>query len=98
MSAKINQAIKTLAVNQRLKVRPDQNVRRRLACLRVAFDADWAIWTRNGYIIHMGHKGQNLSLPGPLSFEIDGDKRRVIDGDSHLLDRGNKEEFALLAL
>lgn len=91
MRAKLNQAVKAFAVNQSLKIGPNQNVRGWFARLWVALDADRVVNSGGGDIIHLGVKGQNLFGAVTCHVKINGNKRRVINGDSHLFDRCDEE-------
>lgn len=84
VTAQINHAVKTFAVDQRFKVRADQNIGRGFACFRVTHNADWVVWSGDCGILDMGGKGQNLIGACTLHAEIRGDKGRVFNRDSHL--------------
>lgn len=95
---KLHQTIETLAVDQRLKVGPHQNVRRGFASFRVPFNPDRMIRSGDGQIPHMGLKRQALRLTLTLRLKVDGNKRGIIDRDPDLFDRcDQKIIIAILA-
>ncbi len=87
MTSEINQPVKTFAVDQRFEIGADQNIRRRLAGLRITLDPDRIVRSGHGKVTNMGFKRQNLLLARAFGCEIHGHKGCVIHRDPDLLDR-----------
>ncbi len=73
-------------MNQRLKIAPHVNVRRRFLGVRVGYNPQKVFRPRFALILYIGQKAQYLALALPQHLEADSDKRRVINCDADLLD------------
>jgi len=83
MFADLDQPIKRLAVNQGFKICADQHIGCWLSCFGITLNADRMVGARHHAVAHIGLKRQSRATP----IEIHRDKRRVIDGNSHLFHR-----------
>lgn len=90
MYAKVNEAVKTLAVDQCLQSSPYMNIWRWFTGLSVPHDTDRMGFSGVGKIANFGLKTQDLVRSDAAGFEINGDKWGIVDADAHLLDRRHK--------
>ncbi len=86
MRPDFHQPVEALAVDQRLEIRANVDIGRRLAGRRIPLDSNRMLRTRTCLVTEIGHKGQRLSLAFACNGEINGHEWRVIDGDPHFLD------------
>ena len=98
MDPKINQSVKGFPVDQRPKVRPDQDIRRRFARLRVTRDAQGVARIKGRQILGFCGEGQGLIPVRSRYVEIHGQKRGIVDGDADLFNRGDKKVIVPLTL
>lgn len=87
MRSDVHQPVEALAVDQRFEICANMDIGRGLAGRRIPLDSNPVLRSRTGLIAEIGHEVQRLSLAFACNSEVDGHERRVVDGDSHFLDR-----------
>ena len=94
MFANLDQPVKRFPVNQRLKIGADMNIGAGFAGGRVPRDPDRVVRPGQNPVADIGYKVQ----PGGRGVKIHRNKRGVIDGNTDLFHRGDKEIGVPLAL
>ena len=94
--AYVDETVEALTVNERFKIGADVDVGRRLARFGVAFDADRMLGACCCHVAEIRLERERLALAAVSGREVDGYKRRVVDGDADLFD--GRDEYVAVAV